>query len=865
MTTATTSRRLKSSTIIPPELYIRRKADNQLRDIISDMGRPGYVLVARQMGKTNLLLNAKRELPSGEDLYVYLDVSNVFPDVRGFFRNLTDTALEGLSHKDVFVRGEIEQDRASSNLLPHKEHERELKRLLGTVSGKLVFFLDEIDALTKTTYSDQVFSFIRSVYFSGRANNSEFERLTYVLSGVAEPGELIRNKAISPFNIGEKIYLDDFTREEFDAFIEGAGLPYSEIVQEKIFAWTEGNPRMTWDLCSALERLEVAVVSPEHVDATVHDLYFSSLDVPPIDHIKSLVEQSSELREAVMAIHYGKADGLSGSARTKLYLAGISRFDPESRSVAFKNKVVELALSEDFVRSVEGSNTTPLEAGYKLFEIGQYSEARAVFTSIFRHGDASQRALGAYWAALSSFRLAEYEEALNYFDESRGLPDNLQRLRSHYKGLSHLHLKQLEQAITSLEEVAAGSERDVFHFEAKVNIAAAKLLIPDSHSRAKEFREEGIAESEEILAASGELLQLDAIAGKSFIVRAQLNLARALWHQRLTSAALGRLESAKELANAEERLELLVFQVAICDPRDRETVLSAAMDAVYEIKSFSIKPRAGEHPSLDDVPALLDRMYRHGRTDDIPRVLDHVFDHLAPDQQVVEVVNHVLYSLIERGDQNLSGIIVSAMLRRAEVIRAASTYRSVLAIAILLEESAAHEHGGAFIGTFSEDSLPAPTDLRVLNAIVAAALRHGLISLAEAAVELAIRVSTSEHPESAPARSIDLLQQYLKVLVQLRRDADESAIKGASLLLNSINRIRAFEVPYLPKTYPGVMQTELLTAVRLLSPTTPIRVEKKFGRNQMVVVDYQGVKRTGKYKKFADDLAAGLCVLVGPA
>ena len=59
--------RLKPCTIIPPELYVIREADKQLRNVLHDMGRPGYILVARQMGKTNLLLNAKRELEDAQD------------------------------------------------------------------------------------------------------------------------------------------------------------------------------------------------------------------------------------------------------------------------------------------------------------------------------------------------------------------------------------------------------------------------------------------------------------------------------------------------------------------------------------------------------------------------------------------------------------------------------------------------------------------------------------------------------------------------------------------------------------------------------------------------------------------------------
>lgn len=43
--------RLMSCTIVPEQLYVERDADRQLKSIIDEMERPGYVLVSRQMGK----------------------------------------------------------------------------------------------------------------------------------------------------------------------------------------------------------------------------------------------------------------------------------------------------------------------------------------------------------------------------------------------------------------------------------------------------------------------------------------------------------------------------------------------------------------------------------------------------------------------------------------------------------------------------------------------------------------------------------------------------------------------------------------------------------------------------------------------
>ena len=244
---------LKPYTIIPRELYVNRDADRQIKNIIKDMGRPGYVLVSRQMGKTNLLLNAKRELETPKDVFVYIDLSNPFEDARSCFENVIDSAVDTNYEKFAEVSKEINERRAElRNTPPHKQHIYELRQLIKSIDGKLVIILDEIDALTKTSYSDQIFAQIRSIYFS-RINYVELERLTYILSGVIEPNEIIKDPKISPFNIGQKIFLNDFNKEEFTHFLVKSNLNLTAELSKRVFYWTGGNPRMTWDVCSEIE------------------------------------------------------------------------------------------------------------------------------------------------------------------------------------------------------------------------------------------------------------------------------------------------------------------------------------------------------------------------------------------------------------------------------------------------------------------------------------------------------------------------------------------------------------------------------------------------------------------------------------
>src|ERR1035437_3889973 len=92
---------LRSTTIIPLALYVPRDADRQLRRVIEDMGRPGYVLVARQMGKTNLPLAAKRDLEDEDNVFAYIDLSNRYVEARDCFRSIVDVATD--TRPDAFA------------------------------------------------------------------------------------------------------------------------------------------------------------------------------------------------------------------------------------------------------------------------------------------------------------------------------------------------------------------------------------------------------------------------------------------------------------------------------------------------------------------------------------------------------------------------------------------------------------------------------------------------------------------------------------------------------------------------------------------------------------------------------------------
>src|SRR5207244_7108093 len=93
--------------------------------------------------------------------------------------------------------------------------------VLARCPGRIVLFLDEIDAVRSLPFStDEFFAAIRHCY-NRRTEDPEFARLTFCLLGVATPSDLIRDVRMTPFNIGRRIELTDFTVAEAAPLAQG--------------------------------------------------------------------------------------------------------------------------------------------------------------------------------------------------------------------------------------------------------------------------------------------------------------------------------------------------------------------------------------------------------------------------------------------------------------------------------------------------------------------------------------------------------------------------------------------------------------------------------------------------------------------
>lgn len=364
---------LRPLTIVPDNLYVERSADRQIRHIIEGMGRPGYVLVARQMGKTNLLLHTRKQMQNDREIFTFIDFSIIgaFTETE-CFNHIIDETIN--LHSDILTNAEneIEKLRQKPNYSGYKMFTQELRIILKYVN-KLVFIFDEIDALARTQYSDRVFSTIRSHYFQ-RENYEELNKLTYILSGVIEPKNIIKDPNISPFNIGEKIYMNDFSVDEYETFIENTGIEAlkNPHIKNRIYYWTKGNPRMTWDVCALVEKQSIS--TQDALDKVIYQYYLTAFDKVPIDAIRQTVKENEVLKDALIQLYFNKGDNLSVEVKNQLYLAGIIEYDNNITKI--KNPILEKSLSYEWLMSLKSSKPDYLtEADHAIWMQGDYKKA----------------------------------------------------------------------------------------------------------------------------------------------------------------------------------------------------------------------------------------------------------------------------------------------------------------------------------------------------------------------------------------------------------------------------------------------------------------------------------------------------------
>src|SRR5436305_8704786 len=233
--------------------YVARAADEDLYSALH-RGAICYVLTSRQMGKSSLMVRTAARLREEGFSITVLDLTGLGQNLSSeqWYNGLLERIAQQLELED-----ELEEFWHQHSRLGAMQRWMAAVRqvVLSRCPGKVVIFVDEIDAVRSLPFcADEFFAGIRELH-NRRSHDSELNRLTFCLLGVATPSDLIRDTRTTPFNIGRRIELRDFTPAEASPLAIGLevgdlgtpGRPEKEAkaLLGRVLYWTGGHPYLT--------------------------------------------------------------------------------------------------------------------------------------------------------------------------------------------------------------------------------------------------------------------------------------------------------------------------------------------------------------------------------------------------------------------------------------------------------------------------------------------------------------------------------------------------------------------------------------------------------------------------------------------
>jgi hypothetical protein len=337
--------------------YIVRPADDELFKLTLE-GEYCDVLAARQMGKSSLMVRiANRLLESGVRT-VILDISTLGGGLSTpeawFFGFLDELAVQLGLDMDVDAWWE-----AHANHNPVQRFNNFIRDVvLVEIQTPIAIFVDEIDSALGMGFTDDFFAAIRAAY-NARANDPNFQRLTFILLGVARPADLISNPSRTPYNIGSHIHLSDFTLSElhpFQSVLEAVYPGQGTEIVEWVLDWTNGQPYLTQKLCATLVQVPENPCTQESVAQTVDRLFFTE-EARKESNLRAIRDRiEGSLNKIKMLQIYGRIldekpvpDEERSPAKTELKLTGLVRPSAQGQ-LEVRNRIYRTVFDQIWVQ-----------------------------------------------------------------------------------------------------------------------------------------------------------------------------------------------------------------------------------------------------------------------------------------------------------------------------------------------------------------------------------------------------------------------------------------------------------------------------------------------------------------------------------
>ena len=225
------------------EFYITRPADEEFRTAIARQDSIVLVKGARQMGKTSLLARGLKQAREAGAKIVLTDFQTLnkmhLASVEALFLTLSESIAEQL---DLDFSPDQHWNPRSG---PSMNFGRYLRRnVLGKISAPVVWGLDEVDRLFTCDFATEVFGLFRSWHNARSLDpTAPWNQLTLAIAYATEAHLFITDMNQSPFNVGTRLALEDFTLEQVAQLNHRYGSPLLDDTEiASFFRLVRGHP-----------------------------------------------------------------------------------------------------------------------------------------------------------------------------------------------------------------------------------------------------------------------------------------------------------------------------------------------------------------------------------------------------------------------------------------------------------------------------------------------------------------------------------------------------------------------------------------------------------------------------------------------